>query len=35
MEFIAQSPDTLFFGGMFAMFFGLTIISMVVHKIFS
>jgi len=35
MELIAQSPDALFFGGMFAMFFGLTAISVIAHRIFA
>tara|TARA_X000000950_G_scaffold147305_1_gene181812 strand:- start:2206 stop:2313 length:108 start_codon:yes stop_codon:yes gene_type:complete len=35
MEFIAQSPDVIFFGGVFGMFFLVTVVSMVAHKFFS
>ena len=35
MEFLTQSPDTIFFAGMFGMFFVLTTISAVAHRIFS
>jgi hypothetical protein len=34
MEFITQSPDAIFFGGVLGMFFLATIISVAAHKFF-
>lgn len=34
MEYFAQSPDSIFFGGMFGMFFLVTAVSMVAHRLF-
>ena len=35
MEYFTQSPDSIFFGGMFGMFFLVTVVSMAAHKFFS
>jgi hypothetical protein len=34
MDYLSQSPDSIFFMGVFGMFFGLTAISVLAHKFF-
>jgi hypothetical protein len=34
MDYLTQSPDSIFFLGVFGMFFAVTTISVIAHKLF-